>query len=351
MKTRFVALDGLRGLAAISVFFSHAIGLMFETDIVNALQTSPLHMLWDGASAVNLFFVLSGFVLALPYLNKRENPNYIQFCIRRFFRLYPAFWLAIIISLALRSGYDPTGMEALSEWSRSMWTSNVTLDMFLRHLTLMFWVDTRQMDPVAWTLIIEMRMSILLPVIIFALNFSRGLSIDLAIVAACLVLGNMVGVFTYLPLFVLGAVAAKYHKSWSLTITDMRIYWWISILCVGILLYGNRWIFPALTQFQQDIGSGFGSIIIILFTLSSKYFSNILSKPILQFMGHTSYSFYLLHLPLMLFFTSLLFPLTNSIILCSVLDLIFAYFLSYLVFRYIEQPMNELGRNVTKSLI
>jgi len=348
VRSRFIELDGLRGLAAFSVFLGHSIGLMKGTEALDALSSSPLHILWDGAGAVDLFFVLSGFVLALPFVRKVENPKYLQFCIRRAFRLYPAFWLALVLSLAFRAwGYNPSGMEALSDWSRSMWTSNVTPELFLRSVPLLLGVDSRQIDPVAWTLIIEMRMSLVLPVIIVALNYSRGVLFDLAIFLLCLVLGNVVNALSYLPLFAIGAVLAKHHAALSMGLSDLKFSWWIGILCVGILLYGNRWIIPELSFFQQNIGSGFGSTIIILCSLTSPFLSGAFSNPVLHFMGYTSYSFYLLHLPLMMFVTSHLFPLTNSTFLCSVVVLAIAYLLAYFAFRFVEQPMNKLGRDVT----
>ena len=146
MKTRgrYTELDGLRGLAAFSVFLSHAIGLLYETNAIKALQSSPFRIFWDGAAAVDLFFVLSGLVLALPYVTDGKNPPYVQFCIRRMFRLYPAFLVALCVSLALRAGYDADGMTSLSYWAQSLWTYPVTTEVILRHLPLVISVNTRR---------------------------------------------------------------------------------------------------------------------------------------------------------------------------------------------------------------
>lgn len=64
-KNYYPELDGLRGLAALMVFFSHAMGLLYPTPLITYLQSSPFRILWDGAAAVDFFFVLSGFVLTL----------------------------------------------------------------------------------------------------------------------------------------------------------------------------------------------------------------------------------------------------------------------------------------------
>lgn len=65
---RFHELDGLRGLAALTVYFSHLIGTFnFSSDYFTKVSNSPLHLFWHGEGAVQLFFILSGFVLTLPY--------------------------------------------------------------------------------------------------------------------------------------------------------------------------------------------------------------------------------------------------------------------------------------------
>ncbi|MCB9988463.1 MAG: acyltransferase family protein [Rhodospirillales bacterium] len=73
---RFHGLDSLRGIAALVVVFNHFYG------VIPALASSenwlfsytPLHTLIAGRQAVIIFFVLSGFVLSLPYVQGRAPP-------------------------------------------------------------------------------------------------------------------------------------------------------------------------------------------------------------------------------------------------------------------------------------
>ena len=83
-KNRLPALDGLRGLAALSVVAYHSFlrspdfsgaSATFQTDGAIAwwATLSPLRLLWDGKAAVWLFFVLSGYVLSRRYWSVRAR--------------------------------------------------------------------------------------------------------------------------------------------------------------------------------------------------------------------------------------------------------------------------------------
>jgi peptidoglycan/LPS O-acetylase OafA/YrhL len=88
-KRTFVTLDGLRGIAAIAVLFRHT--------VPNFMPTSPSA---SGYLAVDLFFVLSGFVIAYAYERALLNGMTIaQFMVKRVVRLYPLYIVAGLVSL------------------------------------------------------------------------------------------------------------------------------------------------------------------------------------------------------------------------------------------------------------
>ena len=116
---RIKQLDILRGIAAISVFLGHVLGVYsFEWYGWKYINQSPLRVFWDGFAAVNLFFVLSGCCLALPYLDNknRKKINYLEFIVKRIFRIYPAFIVSIILSLVFIQFYEVPQSSIISEW-------------------------------------------------------------------------------------------------------------------------------------------------------------------------------------------------------------------------------------------
>jgi peptidoglycan/LPS O-acetylase OafA/YrhL len=90
LTKKFIFIDYLRILAFSSVFAGH----LFP-GYMSALLPSYLTVLWaGGAFGVVLFFLISGYVVTLALF--RETPR--QFAIRRFFRIYPAFTVALLVS-------------------------------------------------------------------------------------------------------------------------------------------------------------------------------------------------------------------------------------------------------------
>jgi peptidoglycan/LPS O-acetylase OafA/YrhL len=94
----FVALDGLRGVAAIMVALRHAPFLW-------AIPAAPTGWMRNSYLAVDLFFVLSGFVLEHAYGRRfREGMSLRSFMLARLQRLYPLYALAFILVLPFLIG-------------------------------------------------------------------------------------------------------------------------------------------------------------------------------------------------------------------------------------------------------
>ena len=84
------ALDGLRGLAVLGVLTVHAKGLL---DPVRPIERALAALSEVGAYGVDLFFVLSGFLITGVLLDSKGSPKYFpSFYARRFLRLFPVYY-------------------------------------------------------------------------------------------------------------------------------------------------------------------------------------------------------------------------------------------------------------------
>lgn len=100
--SRFEVLDGMRGVAAISVMVFHFPNMSYP-------------FFRNGFIAVDLFFMLSGFVLAYSYgARLQSNMGYFEYILKRIIRLYPMFLLGIVIGAPVLYLFEKSGLATCS---------------------------------------------------------------------------------------------------------------------------------------------------------------------------------------------------------------------------------------------
>jgi peptidoglycan/LPS O-acetylase OafA/YrhL len=93
----FQSLDTLRGMAALAVFAAHFVQQFQQ---VHAMGWAGVAFELLGVIGVSVFFVLSGFLIHLGVLKERERQGSVdwrQYARRRFFRIYPAYFFALVV--------------------------------------------------------------------------------------------------------------------------------------------------------------------------------------------------------------------------------------------------------------
>ena len=189
---RIPELDAIRGLAALVVVLFHcwktlpwpeygpygappldASGLMpYEW----LFRYTPLRIVTAGTASVGVFFILSGLVLALPMVRGRVD-GYGSFLLKRFFRLYPPFAAAIALSCVLCAALDPGAVAGLSGWFNHSWDEPLRPGLVAAHLLMLGPDPYLHLDNVMWSLVHEVRISLLFPLHTF-LIMSHMLKVD-----------------------------------------------------------------------------------------------------------------------------------------------------------------------------
>ena len=172
---RVQELDALRGIAAILVVLYHF--TLFYKD--------TFHFFKFGSTGVDLFFMISGFVI---YKSIEKTSNGIHFLINRFTRLYPVYWAVVTFtfSLIIIKLFEKYGCNfSIIPWA-NYWSN---MSMFQHY----FKIDN--LDGPYWTLIIEMNFYLIIFVflLIKKINF---LEYFLMLISAL----NIFSIFTHINL-------------------------------------------------------------------------------------------------------------------------------------------------------
>jgi peptidoglycan/LPS O-acetylase OafA/YrhL len=144
-RTRLRYIDALRGIAALLVVWLHAASFLYRTSDQTRESSGWLYSVitrFDvGHTGVVVFFLISGFVI--PFSIRLDRPAPVRaFLIRRFFRIYPAYWLSV-----------PLAAAAIF-W---IWGTNFSGREVLINLTLMQDLfGVKAAEGVYWTLLVEL---------------------------------------------------------------------------------------------------------------------------------------------------------------------------------------------------
>jgi peptidoglycan/LPS O-acetylase OafA/YrhL len=158
---RIVALDSIRGIAALVVVFYHC-SLAAPQLHDRIAATYVLRPFVAGPAAVYLFFVLSGFVL-YGVLAPGSAPPYPNYAAKRVLRLWlPA--AAVVGSALLYVAVDPSRVPGASDWfSDNSWIEAPSPAAMAYHFALFSAERYHQLDNAIWTLAHEIKISLIFP--------------------------------------------------------------------------------------------------------------------------------------------------------------------------------------------
>ncbi|MDD1475455.1 acyltransferase family protein [Arthrobacter sp. H16F315] len=359
-QTRVTQLDGLRGIAALLVVACHVvstlpgIGGVFSNRAVdlNTAETwavfSPLHILWNGTPAVHVFFVLSGFVLVLPFTRPGAVPSWAQYYAKRFFRLYLPAWASLAVAVALIAMIPRTASPLQSAWA-DMYVVNPTVVQVLKDGLLMLNAST--INTPLWSLKWEVAFSLLLPAYVFlALRWRRVwfVKIGLALLLAAVGAVHHVDALIYLPIFAVGAVlGVERERIRNLTRSWPRGAWFL-VAAVGLFLANAEWVGREEPIPGVEALVTVGAALIVLLFVSCGAAKRLGDSAAAQWLGRVSFSLYLVHLPIILAGVTLF--RSESLPLALAVSVAASFAAAELFYRYVEQPAHRLSMAVGRAV-
>ncbi|MGQ2982383.1 acyltransferase family protein [Flavobacterium sp.] len=343
---RLLQLDGLRGLFSLMVVIYH---FPYENEFAQINLTSNF-LVRQGDLFVDFFFVLSGFVISLNYIDRLDSGksfgNYIN---ARFIRLYPLLLYTSLIFLAFELTFNIFMPQMIAHPESVSELLLETAD------TLLFLNSTPALDVVginfpSWSISSEMISYIIFGlVIVFAGKMSRYALLLIAVLSGILLLYTGMYMQTYTWGFVRGLVC---FITGAFTLMAFRKYgsrgigsYWeyiIPVMLVALLyvryqhLQGSE-LFTLLT-----IPTFFG-VAIYVYAVSGGPVVKVLSGRVFQYLGNISYSMYLNHAIVMIVISKTAFnviklPVTELNVTCVILAYIVCVILySHITYNLIEK--------------
>lgn len=367
-------LEALRGIASLWVAVGHALIWLSMGDPLKwtaaerhqyGWQAAVGHVLitiFNGNAAVDVFFVLSGFVLTKSLLNGGTTAGrYWAYAARRVFRILPAFWFSLfVVGLYLAFAYPGHAvMQGASSWFNQWYERPLDTQTMIDNLTFV----SPWLNPNAWTLKVEIVLSLALPFVVWILA-RGGVLTGAAVLVASIVSGWFardlsltLSPLHYVYMFVAGAVLAK-HAS----VFDCAPRWTpnlAAILGALLIVCSNQWLVPH--SFRGDVVITIGAVCLIwASTMPNAKTLSLLDKGWAKFLGRISYSFYLLHFIVLYAVANLMLHVVPSwlivrlplpvMLVGGVVMLLIAVPLSMLSFTFVEKPFTLFGKRLSSAM-
>lgn len=348
-------LDSARGIAALMVLFYHFINWRWDKYLGAQLAS----VIFNGSDAVSFFFVLSGFVLSYKYIVLKQPLEIKSFIVTRFFRLFPAFFVTVVL-------------DALY-WNRRDLHLHAFKELFITNKQE-FWQEAlllrghNKFYIPGWTLTIEMVISFFMPFMIVLAKQNRKLILWL--IPVLFIIGDLI-IKEFFIHFALGLLISCYFidiSDDSFKKSKWYHYKWL-ILFIGFILFSIRHIeriFPFGNTYNDFAGyiqlndfhyTAIGSFIFLVAMVASKGAQKVLNHSVLRFYGRISYGVYLMHWEIVTaifdhwdklraLFPSTAYAFIVLLIACFVLTTVLAVLLHHIV----ELPFIRIGKRISKRM-
>jgi peptidoglycan/LPS O-acetylase OafA/YrhL len=332
---RLVFIDSLRGIAAVLVLLYHSVMSPLNHVLVDTLPHWYVQAISYGHLGVEMFFVISGFVIAYALRHTTLTPSSMgRFIVRRQIRLDPPYWVLVFVTLAIAAAE-----HRLSRTSNVVVanTWDVALNLFYVHRI----TGAAEIVGVAWTLCIEIQFYLVFVVIMYLTQ--RGLKVGLpSRVAIFVMLVSGVLCLTQNPNLPKNVWFLPY---WPYFVGGTLCYWSLCDKCPQALLGIFVLFMGAATRLYSanlPICVGAATLMVIFVIGRLKLLPTLFGGAVFQYLGRISYSLYLVHWPIRGVFGSVGRHLTGERPVAAagwyILTILSSFLAAHLLYTFVERP-------------
>lgn len=366
---RFRSLDGLRGVAALIVVIYHVMltGTAIASAYLHPADTkftpvsyaffwTPLHLLWAGREAVIVFFVLSGFVLALPAASGR-SVHWLSYYPRRIVRLYLPSIASLILAFLTTLIVVRHTVPGASEWLNQHVTSPHGLRQIALGSTLL--IDgSGGLNTPLWSLKWEVLFSLLLPVyLVVAKHGARHWAVLGATILTIQFIGTFTGLdgLTYLAEFAAGVLLAFNRETLATAASRLTRGAWGWLAAGSVLLLTAHW---SGSQLLDDPNASYpvsiplttvGAALVVFIVAWCPAARKMFEHTTIAWLGRVSFSLYLVHEPIVVA-TSFVVGPDYSPWLAAAIAVPASLVIAELFYRLVEAPSHRLSQRIGKAL-
>lgn len=338
---RFIFIDGLRGIAALSVVLFH-LNVAIQKHVPHAFPFLLEKIFSWGYLGVQIFFVLSGFAIAYSLRHTQMNSSFfMHFLVRRSIRLDPPYWVVILLTLIL------AGIASLTFKSGASFPFS-PLQIFYNLFYLPDLMQVPLLVPVAWTLCIEFQFYIIFALLIM---FFQRMQKNIYVLFICgglslfSILQNTPWALisekplTFIPhwySFFLGCCTC-----WTLIGKNNRAFFWLNVFMITLC---SLW--TSTPNALVSIGTA-----LLIYWESGE--NRLLKERFFQYLGSRSYSLYLIHWLVGMKFVDSLYKIVNIehpilTLLLLITGLVLILVSAEIFYRLIERPSHYFSRHFQK---
>lgn len=312
---RLQELDVLRGFAALNVLLYHYTFRYFE---IFKVDERPRVEWFFGHHGVELFFMISGFVIFLTLQNIKDTKEFI---LKRFIRLYPTYWICLLITLLFSIFYNV---------SRG---GDFTFIEILMNFTMIQGIfEIPNIDGVYWSLLPELFFYALMA-FLYSTKLLKNIRV-IAVIWLFWMILNKSGFFPYgefflnlkYGMFFIAGIIFYNIKFKSANLIDYVII----LMCLFTAFYVNGLSYNIVVY----------TIWFLVFFLFVKGKLKLFNWKPLLFLGSISYPLYLLHQNIGYALISYFYLFIPNYFILSITVSAFMFLLSWVVMKFLEKPLS-----------